>query len=753
MTPDDELLREFLLESTENLNQLDRDFVALERGPADRDRLGAIFRCVHTLKGTSGFLGYDKLGAIAHVGENLLSRLRDGELVLDAQMTSALLTMVDAIRRIMASIEATATEGDENFDALIAELGRLSAKPAAAASPAPRPITRTVTAPPRGATTPPRTVSIYPARAPDPKVALFDVAPASRLEPYPLIVKDADGSLPKGPAVADTTIRVDVGLLDQVMNLVGELVLTRNQLLQFGTTVKDTAFANAAQRLNLLTTELQEGIMKTRLQPIGTVWNKFPRVVRDLAHACGKLVDLELDGNETELDRTIIEAIKDPLTHAVRNAIDHGIESAAVRRAAGKPEAGRLVLRAFHEGGQVNIEISDDGAGLDLERIRKRAVERGIVSAERASRMGEREISRLIFQPGFSTAEKVTNVSGRGVGMDVVKTNVEMIGGTVDISSRRGHGSTIKIKIPLTLAIIPALIVTSGTERFAIPQVSLLELVRLEGEQARRGLERLHGTTVYRLRGNLLPLVFLDKTLELHGTPTDDDDDVVNIVVLQADDRQFGLVVGGITDTEEIVVKPLGKELKGINVFAGATIMGDGKVALILDVLGIAQRSNVVTPGRERAMSENESATTPEDDNKEALLLFRAGPSARMAIPLSMVARLEEISATAVEHSGGREVVQYRGEILPLIHLGDRSARADDAPLQVIVYSEGSKSVGFVVDQILDVVEETITVRHPHARDGLIGAAVVQGKVTDLLDVHAVIRRNDPSFLGGAKAA
>ena len=728
MSVDDESLREFILESNENLNQLDRDFVALEQNPRDPERLGRIFRSIHTIKGTAGFLDLAKLEALTHKGETLLSRLREGELTLDAPMTSALLAMVDAVRRSLASLETSGTEADEDHSVIVEELARVGLAPSA-----PRAVT--VTAPP-------------PTEVPC-SVAANDVAP-------PEAPPDEATAASKGLALADTTIRVDVSLLDRVMNLVGELVLARNQIIQFGSTLKDASFINASQRLNLLTTELQEGVMKTRMQPIGNVWNKFPRVVRDLSQACGKRVDLQLEGIETELDRTIIEAIKDPLTHAVRNAVDHGLESPQKRLAAGKSEIGRLHLRAFHEGGQVNIEVSDDGAGLDLERIRARAVERGLVAADRAARLSEREITHLIFLPGFSTAEKVTNVSGRGVGMDVVKTNIEKIGGTVDISTRPGQGTTLKLKIPLTLAIIPALIVTSRTERFAIPQVNLLELVRLEGEQARKSVERLHGTTLYRLRGNLLPLVFLDAALEL-GDPVGAVD-VLNIVVLQADDRQFGLVVDGISDTEEIVVKPLGKELKAISAFAGATIMGDGRVALILDVLGIAQRANVVSASRERAIVDKAGASKDAVEARETLLLFRIGKSGRMAIPLSMVARLEEIDQADVEHAAGSEVVQYRGAILPLVDLGREVAgepaeRVEDAPLQVIVYSEHGRSVGFVVEQILDIVEQHVAVRHGTPRQGVLGAAVIQGKVTDLLDVHGVIRRNDPSFFGRENAA
>ena len=744
---DDELMREFLLESTENLNQLDRDFVALEQDPRDPARLAAIFRCVHTIKGTAGFLALSKLERLAHVGESQLSRFRDGELTLDSKSTSALLAMVDGVRRILTNLEASGNEGDEDFSSVIETLARIgraaSVAPAAPAGALPTPPTPPAAVPEVRKTERPSARPVLEA-APEASLA----ATASAHEPEP------EGAVRASASIADASIRVDVALLDRVMNLVGELVLARNQIMQYGITAKDAGFINASQRLNLLTTELQAGVMKTRMQPIGNVWNRFPRIVRDLANVCGKKVTLELDGTDTELDRSIIEAIKDPLTHAVRNAVDHGIESAERRRASGKSLTGRILLRAYHEGGQVNIEISDDGGGLAVEKIKARAVQRGLVTAERVARMSEREVAHLIFLPGFSTADQVTNLSGRGVGMDVEKTNIEKIGGTVDISSRPNEGTTLKIKIPLTLAIIPALVVGSAGERFAIPQVNLLELVRLEGEQARRGIESLHGATLYRLRGNLLPLVFLNEALGLKAKSKDLD--VCNIVVLQADDRQFGLVVDDINDTEEIVVKPLGKELKGLSAFAGATIMGDGRVALILDVLGIAQRSNVVSPSRDRAMGDGSHKQEREKEEREALLLFRIGPASRMAIPLSMVARLEEIAVDKVERAAGRDVVQYRGAILPLISLSreilGESRREHTQPLQVIVYSEQGRSIGFVVEQILDVVEEVISVRSQASRDGLLGSVVVQGRVTDLLDVHGVIRRTDATFFDRKQA-
>ncbi|HEY3497448.1 MAG TPA: chemotaxis protein CheW [Polyangiaceae bacterium] len=747
---EDEILREFLIESRDNLAQLDRDFVELEQNPRDKALLSRIFRCIHTIKGTSGFLNLPALERLTHVGETQLSRLREGEILLDSQATSALLGMVDAVRRILATIERERKEGNEDLSGIIAELARIG-QGQIPASAAPAPTENAASVPPAPATSA-RTVSALPAKpGADSADARASTPPAHSKPSTP--AAPAKSGAPEPRAVADSAVRVDVALLDRVMNLVGELVLARNQILQFGAFSKDAGFLNASQRLNLLTTELQASVMKTRMQPIGNVWNRFPRIVRDLSNVCQKAVQLELEGSGTELDRSIIEAIKDPLMHAVRNAIDHGIESAERRRLAGKPAAGRLRLSAYHEGGQVNIEISDDGGGINAEKVRARALERGLVSEERAARMSERDLLQLIFLPGFSTAERVTHLSGRGVGMDVVKTNIEKIGGTVDVSSRLGAGTTLKIKIPLTLAIIPGLIVTSGGERFAIPQVNLLELVRIEGGEV-RGVEMLHGTPLYRLRGNLLPLVFLNDALEL---PRPAVADAVNIVVLHADERQFGLVVDGINDTEEIVVKPLGKELKGLTMFAGATIMGDGQVVLILDVLGVAQRAGVLATTRDRGVAERPPSGSEQAETREALLLFRVGGSMRMAMPLSMVARLEEIAPSQVERAGGRDVVQYRGAVLPLVFL-DREFSATPRAVRgeallVIVYTERGKSVGLVVDEIVDFVDEVVRVDDQGRGGGLLGVAVIQGRVTDLLDVHAVIRRHVPNFFASGEAA
>ena len=481
--------------------------------------------------------------------------------------------------------------------------------------------------------------------------------------------------------------------------------------------------------------------------------------MRDLALSCGKKVLVEMDGAETELDKTIIEAIKDPLTHIVRNAVDHGIEMPGERRAAGKDEEGRLLLRAYHEGGQVNIEISDDGGGIDLERVREKARMGNLVSADQASRMSERELLNLVFLPGFSTARQVTNISGRGVGMDVVKTKIEKIGGMVDVQSAKGKGTTLKIKIPLTLAIIPALIATSGGERFAIPQVSLLELVRLEGDGIAKGIEYIHGAPVYRLRGSLLPLVYLNRELGLsdkraRGRSSREVCDVsssgeamsvshndVNIVVLQADERQFGVVVDEINDTEEIVVKPLSNLLKGLPCFAGATIMGDGSVALILDVMGLAQQARVVSEVHEHA-AKQALLRAEETAADKGWLLVKVGESGRVAIPLACVDRLEEFAQSSVERAGGSEVVQYREAILPLVRLAELLEIAPceaRAMVPVIVSSHQGRSVGLAVDRIEDVAEQRVAINRGAHRLYLQGSAVLQQRVTDLLDVDAVI--------------
>ncbi|HVT79231.1 MAG TPA: chemotaxis protein CheA [Phycisphaerae bacterium] len=758
---DDDIVKEFLTESFENLDQLDQDFVALEKERNSPERLASIFRTIHTIKGTCGYLGFSKLEHVTHGGENLLSKLRDGKLHVSSDIVSGLLAMVDAVREILGNIEKNGQEGDGDYTAIVENIARISAENAPAEAPAPA-------APSSGsAAMEAAPVPAVEVAAPEPAPTADEPAAVAVAAPEKGDAEEHDGAADKAPtSVAKpgessaSGIRVDVALLDKLMNLVGELVLARNQIVQFSVASENAALTGSTQRLNLITTELQEGVMKTRMQPIGNVWSKFPRVVRDIAQVCGKRVRVDMEGKETELDKTIIEAIKDPLTHIIRNSVDHGIETPGQRRAAGKNEEGRLFLRAFHEGGQVNIEIADDGAGVNVDRVRKKALEKGLITPEQANRLTEREATNLIFLPGFSTADKVTNVSGRGVGMDVVKTNIEKIGGTVDVQSKTGAGTTLRIRIPLTLAIIPALIITSGGDRFAIPQVSLLELVRLEEEQAKAGVEMVHGTPVYRLRGNLLPLVYLNRELGAAGAKASG---VVNIVVLQAEEQQFGLVVDEINDTEEIVVKPLGKLFKGLTTFAGATIMGDGKVALILDVMGLAQKSGVISHNKDRSVMDDEGRHSQDAAKSHSLLLFRISDTQRMAIPLSQVARLEEFSASKIETSGNQQVIQYRGRIMPLLSLADavggKAASAgpkrDSDTVQVIVHTWNDMSVGLVVDRIVDIVDEALSIQRTSIRPGVLGSAIIDKKVTELLDVEAVVRPllADPAGAGGKAAA
>jgi two-component system chemotaxis sensor kinase CheA len=729
---DIEIVKEFLVESYENLDRLDRDLVGLEKNPHDKEALAGVFRTIHTIKGTCGFLGLNKLEKVAHVGENLLTRLRDGQLTLNPELTTALLSMVDAVRQMLSQIEKTGQEGEPDAPPNIGDILMERA----------------------GVT--PGEIRIATQKQEDGDPRRLGEILVEQGAAQPADVVDAlriQRSSREQGAASDSTVRVNVGLLDKVMNLVGELVLARNQVLQFANRMKDAGFLAAAQRLNLITTELQAGVMKTRMQPIGNIWSQFPRTVRDVALGCGKEVTIEMEGKETELDKTIIEAIKDPLTHLVRNSVDHGIELPADRVKWGKDRAGRLTLRAFHEGGQVNIEISDDGAGLNVERIYKKAVERGLITAEQAARMTEREVFNLIFLPGFSTAEKVTNVSGRGVGMDVVKTNVERIGGTVDVQSTLGQGTTVRVKIPLTLAIIPALIVTCSGDRYAIPQVSLLELVRLGAEEVGKGIELVRGAPVHRLRGRLLPLVYLNRELKLTPDASTAMEHAVNIVVLQADECQFGLVVDQINDTEEIVVKPLRKQLKTVKIFAGSSIMGDGRVALILDVLGLAQYAGVVTETRSRVTTEK---TTAAAADKQTFLLFAGPGDSRMAIPLSTLARLEEFPVAQVEMSGSHWVTQYRGQILPLIRLNvvlekrrnklrvlQAPPALDSGPIQVLVLNHDGRCFGLVVERILDIVEDRADVRSPANRPAVLYSVVIGGRVTELLDIPAILRSAD----------
>ncbi len=771
----DEDLKAFLVESYENLNQIEGDLVTLEQNNAEPELMHRIYRALHTIKGNSGFLGLDQLQLIAHAGENLLSRIRDRDIILNPDITSALLLVVDAVRQLLQNLESTGEECDTDNTNLLEILSQLQETTDVEQEKGQEDIgvspqqeneqmvrgeqeENSISTP-----SPLVTVSAIP--------IVDNASPTTALQQSPQPSSSTSETTSIGmtahpSGVEDSSIRLDVGLLDKLMNLVGELVLSRNQILEFvnkqaSNKKLDPAFMAASQRLNIVSSELQEGVMKTRLQPIRKIWGKFPRVVRDMAVSLNKQVRLEMEGEDTELDKTLIEAIADPLTHIVRNCVDHGIESPEVRTAKNKSAEGRVFLRAFHESGHVNIEIADDGAGIDAVRLKEKAVQQGLISPEKASRMNDSEALNLIFLPGLSTAKQVTNLSGRGVGMDVVRTNIEKINGTIDIQSKLGKGTTFKLKIPLTLAIIPTLIITSGGDRYAIPQINLLELVRLEEKQGQGRIEMVHGSPVYRLRGNLLPLVYLNKELKLEAGEEEEGEKVesTNIVVLQATEKPFGLVVDAVNDTQEIVVKPLSKQINSISCFAGATIMGDGRVALILDVQGLAQKANLLSEMPEESLAVEESSHKQQEDERESLLLFQGPLQRRMAIPLSHVDRLEEFPRHALEKVGNHLVIQYRNQIMPLIDLATvfpgnagvkhpsvslavPSTTEEDKIQFVVVSLDGEKQVGILVENILDIVEEQIVVKGAAIDEGINCSAVIQNRVTEILDVESVIRKN-----------
>jgi two-component system chemotaxis sensor kinase CheA len=533
------------------------------------------------------------------------------------------------------------------------------------------------------------------------------------------------------------TIRVTVDVLEDLMTLVSELVLTRNQLLQLARTHENSGFTVPLQRLSHITSDLQEGVMKTRMQPIGIAWNKLPRIVRDLARDMEKKIELVMIGADTELDRQVLELIKDPLTHMVRNSGDHGLEKPAERRAAGKPETGHITLNAYHEGGHIIIEISDDGRGLPVDRIRAKAVANGLTTEAELASMSEAQITRFIFRAGFSTASVVTAVSGRGVGMDVVKTNIEKIGGTVDLKNAPGHGTTFIIKIPLTLAIVSALIVEAGGERFAIPQISVVELVRAQREVDRKAgqssdsvIERINGTPVLRLRDRLLPLVSLNSLLALGSS--DSTESGAYIVVAQVGASMLGIIVDRVFDTEEIVVKPVAPILRHVTMFSGNTILGDGSVIMILDPNGIARATGVGAASESKTTNLGPIETIRSGE-RTAMLLFRTGIEQKMAVPLGLVARLEDIPREKIEMSCGSPVTQYRGKLMPLVSL---SGSIDETkPRQpLLVFTDRDRSMGLMVDEIIDVVEDRLNIELSGARPGMLGTAVIAGHATDVLD-------------------
>jgi two-component system, chemotaxis family, sensor kinase CheA len=759
----DDLLREFLTETSEHLDTVDVELVRFEQDPNNEKILGNIFRLVHTIKGTCGFLGLPRLEALAHAAETLMGKFRDGMAVTSEAVTLILATL-DRIKEILGELESKAAEPEGADEDLIGQLEKMASGKAAPAPSrqAPAPVAEVAGS---------LTYQVLERPLKPGEVSLDDLERAFRETE----VEAATPALPKpapkaaGPGVAKEngesagegaegglkvqTIRVNVDTLEHLMTMVSELVLTRNQLLEIARRQDDNSYKVPLQRLSHVTAELQEGVMKTRMQPIGNAWQKLPRVIRDLSSELDKKIDLVMQGSETELDRQVLEVIKDPLTHMVRNSADHGIEAAAERRAAGKPERGTIRLNAYHEGGTITIEISDDGKGLNYAAIRRKAVERGVTSEAEIERMSDAQVGKFIFHPGFSTAQAVTAVSGRGVGMDVVKTNIELIGGTIEIRSEQGQGTTFTIKIPLTLAIVAALIVSARDQRFAIPQVAVLELVRIK-PGSDHAIERINGTPVLRLRDRLLPIVPISKVLGLPGAEADAGDEGF-VVVTQVGRQRFGILVDGVFHTEEIVVKPMSSKLRHIQLFSGNTILGDGAVVLIIDPNGVARM--VGSGGADSRFNTEEPAEdgAAEEVDNVTLLVFRGGSESHKAVPLSLVTRLEEIDASKIEWVGGRPLIQYRGHLMPLVAADPSIEIKREGTQALVVFSDGGRSMGLVVDEIVDIVDDALNIELVNDRSDLVGSAVIRGRATEVVNVghYLPLAHEDWGRVGGSKAS
>jgi two-component system chemotaxis sensor kinase CheA len=781
----DDLLQEFLTETAEGLALLDQEVLRLERTPDDPELLGNIFRIVHTIKGTCGFLGLPRLEAVAHAGENILGKLRDRELIATQETITIVLEALDRIKDILGELEANETEPAGDDSELIGRLNAAAEGGAAPAAAAPAEAPAEVPAEaPAAEPAPAEAADPAPAVAPEvaPDVAV-EPAPEAVAEPAPAAAPEAapeapvaeapvaeaapptEAPKPEAPAapaaapapaakaeepkpaaahtessIAHQSIRVNVDLLENLMTMVSELVLTRNQLLQILRTQRDSDFGAPLQHLSHVTSELQESVMKTRMQPIGNAWAKLPRLVRDLSHELGKKIELEMIGAETELDRQMIEPIKDPLTHMIRNSGDHGLETPDERVAAGKPETGKIRLSARHEGGHIVIEITDDGRGIAVDKVRAKAIANGLATEAELEQLSDQRIQQFVFKAGFSTAQAVTSVSGRGVGMDVVKTNIEKIGGTVELTSTEGKGTTFIIKIPLTLAIVNALIVESCGDRYAIPQISITELVRASAKSEHR-IEHLNGVPVLRLRKRLLPLVSLGTVLGLQKTAENDEKPSdAFIVVTQVGTYQFGIIVDRVFETQEIVVKPVAPILRELQLYSGNTILGDGSVVMILDPNGVAASTGEIEQGQNEA--DAAGAGEAAGAERVALLLFRAAPGRDpMAVPLSIVARLEEVDVDKIERANGRPVVQYRGALMPLLQVDEGCAIRESGRQPILVFSDGKQVMGLIVDDIIDIVEDVLNIELASDQAGTLGGAVISGKSTDILDAGFYLKR------------
>ena len=740
----DDLLREFLTETNESLDTVDVELVRFEQEPNNAKILDNIFRLVHTIKGTCGFLGLPRLEALAHAAETLMGKFRDGMPVTGHAVT-LILSTIDRLKEVLGGLEQNEAEPEGSDADLIGELERMAIEgtvaaregraEAAKAAASGTLIAQTLERPLRPGEVSLddlerafRETAVEAAPAPEDRAV---EEPKPKPKPVKAERKAAGDDEEKIDKVANQSIRVNVDTLENLMTMVSELVLTRNQLLEIVRRHEDSEFKVPLQRLSNVTAELQEGVMKTRMQPIGNAWQKLPRIIRDLAGELKKDIELEMHGADTELDRQVLDLIKDPLTHMVRNSADHGLETSEQRRAAKKPEKGTIRLSAYHEGGHIIIEIADDGRGLNTARIKQKALENGLATESELEKMTEAQIHKFIFAAGFSTAAEVTSVSGRGVGMDVVRNNIDQIGGTVDVKSVPGEGSSFMIKIPLTLAIVSALIVEAGGERFAIPQLAVIELVRAQANSEHR-IERIKDTPVLRLRNKLLPLIHLKKLLKMDDGAGSEPENGF-IVVTQVGNQTFGIVVDGVFHTEEIVVKPMSTKLRHIAMFSGNTILGDGSVIMIIDPNGIAQ--TVGSAGTQAADEADDAQQAGQIEKTVSLLVFRAGSQQPKAVPLSLVTRLEEIDCKKIELSNGRHLVQYRGQLMPLIRVSDDVRVRTEGAQPLLVFSDAGRSMGLVVDEIVDIVEDRLDIQVGSDVPGILGSAVIKGQATEIIDI------------------
>jgi two-component system chemotaxis sensor kinase CheA len=736
----DDLLREFLTETNESLDTVDVELVRFEQEPNNAKILDNIFRLVHTIKGTCGFLGLPRLEALAHAAETLMGKFRDG-MPVTGEAVTLILSTIDRLKEVLNGLEQNEQEPEGDDKDLIGELERMATEGTVAAPKEKAATTGTLIEQTLERPLRPGEVSLdelerafretqmeMPAVAEKPKA---EAKAESKPKPVKVAKPAGEDDEKQDSKVANQSIRVNVETLESLMTMVSELVLTRNQLLEIARRHEDSEFKIPLQRLSNVTAELQEGVMKTRMQPIGNAWQKLPRIIRDLAGELSKDIELEMHGAETELDRQVLDLIKDPLTHMVRNSADHGLETTEQRRAAKKPEKGTIRLSAYHEGGHIIIDISDDGRGLNTTRIKQKAIENGLATEAEIEKMTEAQVHKFIFAAGFSTAAAVTSVSGRGVGMDVVRNNIDQIGGTIDVKSVPGEGSSFTIKIPLTLAIVSALIVEAGGDRFAIPQLAVVELVRAQANSEHR-IERIKDTPVLRLRNKLLPLIHLKKLLKMDGAAEADPENGF-IVVTQVGNQTFGIVVDGVFHTEEIVVKPMSTKLRDIAMFSGNTILGDGSVIMIIDPNGIAQ--TVGSAGTQVADEAADAHQAGQVEQTVSLLVFRAGSQHPKAVPLSLVTRLEEIDCKKIELSNGRHMVQYRGQLMPLVRVSDDVRVRTEGAQPLLVFSDAGRSMGLVVDEIVDIVEDKLDIQVGSDTMGVLGSAVIKGQATEIIDI------------------